>query len=65
MVNDPEQGLKVVSSRCRIEKKEEKEREHKPESTLMDIPNWKCSKKLQRKKTITTIEIHYSAKVQK
>ena len=33
MVNDPEQGLKVVSSRCRIEKKEEKEREHKPEGT--------------------------------
>ena len=31
----------------------------------MDIPNWKCSKKLQRKKTITTIQIHYSAKLQK
>jgi len=30
----------------------------------MDIPNWKCSKKLQRKKTITTIQIHYSAKLQ-
>ena len=30
----------------------------------MDIPHWKCSKKLQRKKTITTIEIHYSAKLQ-
>ena len=30
----------------------------------MDIPHWKCSKKLQRKKTITTIEIHYSANQQ-
>ena len=56
-----------VSTRCRIEKKRRKkiEREHKPASTLMDIPNWKCSKKLQRKKTITTIEVHYSAKLQK
>ena len=59
--------LRGVSTRCRIEKKRRKkiEREHRPESTLMDIPNWKCSKKLQRKKTIATIEIHYSAKLQK
>ena len=26
----------------------------------MDFPDWKCSKKLQRKKTITTIQIHYN-----
>ena len=49
----------------RKEKKEENRMEHKPARTLMDIPNWKCSKKLQRKKTITTIQIHYSAKLQK
>ena len=56
-----------VSTRCRIEKKRRKkiEREHKPESTLMDIPNWKCSKKLQRKKTITTIQIHYNVEITK
>ena len=45
------QAASGVSTRCRIEKKRRKkiEREHRPESTLMDIPNWKCSKKLQRK----------------
>ena len=31
----------------------------------MDIPNWKCSKKLQRKKTITTIQIHYNVEITK
>ena len=54
-----------VSTRCRIEKKEENGERTQTRRHPMDFPDWKCSKKLQRKKTITTIQIHYSAKLQK
>ena len=64
-----------VSSRCRKEKKEEngektQTRRHPRIFPLSarkrtHYPDWKCSKKLQRKKTITTIQIHYNVEITK
>jgi hypothetical protein len=53
-----------AKARCRIEKKEENganTNQKAPE----DFPVWKCSKKMQRKKTITTIQIHYYVEITK
>ena len=40
-------------------------RENTNQKAPEDFPDLKCSKKLQRKKTITTIQIHYNVEITK
>jgi hypothetical protein len=46
-------------------KERRKWRENTNQRAPEDFPDWKCSKKLQRKKTITTIQIHYNVEITK
>ena len=46
-------------------KERRKWRENTNQRAPEDFPDWKSSKKLQRKKTITTIQIHYNVEITK
>ena len=53
------EGVSSLSNR----KEGRKWRENTNQKAPEDFPDWKCSKKLQRKKPITTIQIHYIAEI--
>ena len=52
-------GVSSLSNR----KEGRKWRENTNQKAPKDFPDWKCSKKLQRRKTITTIQIHYNVEI--